>query len=100
MTGHEQTSHTTDLIISLLGRIAFKNDDLKRIVQRGSKKPNEILQAYNSCDGKTTITEISRKAHIAQPSLTIGIAKWERQRILLKKKSGNEVIPLGLFRVE
>jgi DNA-binding MarR family transcriptional regulator len=100
MTDKDQDSESIDLIISLLARIAFKNDDLKQVIQKGSMKPREILVAYNLCDGKTPITTIARKAHIAQPSLTNAVAKWEQQGIALKKKDGGQVMPMRLFRVE
>ncbi len=88
------------LIISLLGRIAFPKDTLKELVQRGSKKPREILLAYNSCDGNTSISEIAQKAGITQPSLSIAVDKWESQGIILKLGSRNEVRPQKLFEIE
>lgn len=89
-----------EIMISLLGRIAFPNDSLKNMVQKGSKKPNEILAAYNLCDGETTITEIARRANIAQQSLSAAIDKWEQAGIIVKKVVGAEVFPKKLYAVE
>jgi hypothetical protein len=96
----EEVSVAEQLTISLLGRIAFKNDDLKMLVQKGSKKPAQVLAAYNLCDGNTSVTTIARRARIAHPSLSVAITKWERLGIVLKKKRGGETLPLGLFRIE
>ena len=88
-----------EIIISLLGRMAFPNDKLKEIIQKGSKKPNEILSAYNRCDGLTTITEIAKNVGIAQQSLFEAVEKWSSLGIVLKKKRGNETFPLKLYKV-
>ena len=88
-----------EIIISLLGRIAFPNDKLKENIQRGSKKPMEILEAYNLCDGNTTITEIAKRAKIAQGSLSEAVDKWASLGIAFKLKSGNETLPLKLYTV-
>jgi len=89
-----------ELIISLLGRIAFKNDELKAIVTKGGKKPKQMIQAYNLCDGATSITEIARSAGVGQPSLTAAVEKWERSGIIFRKKKGKEVLPLRLFEIQ
>ena len=96
----EEVARRNELIISLLGRIAFKNDELKAIVTKGSKKPNQMMRAYNLCDGATGVTEIARKVGVAQPSLTNAIDKWERLGITFKKKKGKEVLPLRFFEIE
>jgi DNA-binding MarR family transcriptional regulator len=96
----EEVTRWKELIISLLGRIAFKNDELKNMVTKGSKKPEKMMRAYNLCDGTTSVTEIARRAGVAQPSLTIAVDKWERSGIIFKKKKGQEVLPLRLFEIQ
>ena len=88
-----------EIIISLLGRIAFPNDKLKDNIQRGSKKPKEILEAYNLCDGKTAMKEIAKRAGIALGSLSEAVDKWANFGIAFKKKNGNETFPLKLYTV-
>jgi DNA-binding MarR family transcriptional regulator len=95
----DEIAKQNELIISLLGRIAFKNDELKDIVTKGSKKPEQMIQAYNLCDGTTGLTEIAKEAGVAQPSLTNAVDKWEKSGIILKKKKGKEVLPLRLFEI-
>ena len=99
MTDNELILAQNDMMISLLGRMAFPNDMLKEIIRKGSKKPDEMLAAYNLCDGKTTITDIAKRAEIAQPSLSVAIDKWEQEGIITKIGAGAEVFPKKLYRV-
>ncbi len=96
----EEIIKQNELMISLLGRIAFENDELKSLIQKGAKKPVQILKAYNLCDGQTPITDIAIKAGITQPSLTVAIEKWEKLGIVFKRMRGSEVLPLRLFEVK
>lgn len=96
----EELIRQNELVISLLGRIAFENDELKVLIQKGAKKPAQILSAYNLCDGQTPITDIATKAGIAQSSLTEAVEKWERSGIVFKRMRGAEVLPLRLFEVK
>jgi DNA-binding MarR family transcriptional regulator len=100
MTDDERVIIQNDMMISLLSRIAFPNDTLKKIIQKGSKKPDEILVAYNLCDGKATITEIAKRANIAQQSLSAAIDKWEQEGIIIKRVAGAEVLPKKLYSVQ
>jgi aminopeptidase-like protein len=100
MTNDELIAKQNEIIISLLGRIAFSNDSLKKMIQKGSKKPNEMLAAYNLCDGHNTITEIATRAGIAVPSLSIAVDKWEENGIVVKKRDGAETFPKKLYTVE
>jgi len=95
----EELIKQNELIISLLGRIAFENDELKTLIVKGSKKPKQILSAYNLCDGQTTITAIANEVDIAQQSLTEAVKKWDELGIIIKKTKSNEVLPRRLFEV-
>lgn len=94
------TDNSKELTVALLGRIAYKNDELKRLVQKGSKKPDAILKAYNLSDGKTSITDIAAKAGVAGPSLGEAVEKWQELGIALVKTKDNKVMPRKLFTIE
>ena len=100
MTSDDTIVQQNYLIISLLGRIAFPKDSLKSSVQKGSKKPAQIVKAYNLCDGRTSITDIAKAAKLAQASLSAAVDKWESQGIVLKIKIKNEIFPRKLFEIE
>jgi DNA-binding MarR family transcriptional regulator len=89
-----------DLIISLLGRLAYTNDRLKGLVQKGGKKPQEMLSVYNLCDGGTAISEIAKKANVSQPSVTDAVNRWEGIGIIFKRVDGQKVLPRRLFIIE
>lgn len=88
------------MIISLLGRLSIPEKDLIAIIQKKSKKPKEILNAYNLCDGNLTITEVAKKAGIAQSSLSEAIPKWEKLGIIFSSITENhEVKPIHLYEI-
>ena len=62
-----------EMIISLLGRIAFPEEELKKRITANSKKPIISLKAYNLCDGKTGLTEITKSISISQPAFTLAV---------------------------
>lgn len=90
-----------DVIISLLGRIAFKEEELKEIIMSNSKKPELLVKVYNFCDGKTGITKIAKKVHISQPSVTNAISRWEEVGIVFRNStSSGQVFPKGLYKIK
>ncbi|MCH8915857.1 MAG: hypothetical protein IIA82_08465 [Thaumarchaeota archaeon] len=89
-------------IISLLGRLVFPEEKLIAIIQKNSKKPKELLKAYNLCNGKFTLTEIAKKSGVASQSLGQTILKWKKNGIILVEDSlgkGIEIKPLRLYEV-
>jgi len=89
-----------EIIISLLGRMAFPEDELKKLITSNSKKPDILLKAYNLCDGNTGLTEIARKASISQPSLTEAIKRWVEMGIVIKHvNKSNQVFPQRLYKL-
>ena len=90
------------MIISLLARLAFPNDILLTLIQKNSKKPEKMLEAYNLCMGEFSITQIAKKTGIAAPSLSDAVNKWEKMGIIMLKGSrdrGHELNPIHLYLV-
>lgn len=90
----ERIVKQNEFIISLLGRMAFEQNELKKLVTKGSKKPTAVIKAYNMCDGTRTITEIANYVGITQSAMTQAVDRWEKNGIIFKVKKGNEVLPL------
>lgn len=90
----EKIVKQNEFIISLLGRMAFRQDELKKLVIKGSKKPAAIIKAYNMCNGTRTITEIANHVGITPSAMTQAVDRWEKNGIIFKAKKGNEVLPL------
>lgn len=89
-----------EIIISLLGRMTFPEEELKKIITSNSKKPDVLLKAYNLCDGNMGLTEIARTVSISQPSITGAINKWEEMGIIVKHiTESNLVFPQRLYKL-
>ncbi len=90
-----------EIIISLLGRIAFPEEELKKMITINSKKPKVLLEAYNLCNGKTGLTEISKKVSVSQPALTGAINKWEEMGIIIKHVTESKsVFPQRIYKIK
>jgi len=89
-----------EVIISLLGRMVFPEEKLIVMIQKNSKKPKELLKAYNLCNGKLTIAEIAKKSGVADTSLGQAILKWKKNGIIAVEDSqGTGIKPMKLYEV-
>jgi CRISPR/Cas system CSM-associated protein Csm2 small subunit len=98
MNESEKLMKQNELIISLLGRIAFNEDKLRELILRGSKKKS-ILNAYNLCDGERKIKEIAKMVNITPEGVGAAVIKWNKLGIVLKYEEGRDVIPMKLYEV-
>jgi len=103
MVDNEMLFKQNQMIISLLGRLVFTEEKLKKIITKNSKKPKQLIKAYNLCDGTLTIPKISSKIEgVTSRALNDAIIKWEENGIILniaKKGKGISVIPFNLYKI-
>ena len=66
-----------EVIISLLGRIAFKPEEVRRIVTYKKQNPENYIKGYNACDGKHSLSEIARIVGVTPGTLSPILAEWE-----------------------
>jgi len=71
-----------DTIITLLGRIAFKEQEIKDIVTRKKQNPDKYIDGYNACDGKHTVTQIAKMIGVKQPTVVPILQEWEELGII------------------
>jgi len=71
-----------DAIITLLGRMAFKPQDIKEIVIRKKQNPNRYIQGYNACDGEHTVTQIATVVGVKKPTIVPILQEWEELGII------------------
>jgi DNA-binding MarR family transcriptional regulator len=71
-----------EIIISLLGRLAFKPEDIRRIVTSKKRNPENYIDGYNACDGKHSVSEIARIIGVTQGTLSPILAEWEELGII------------------
>ena len=67
-----------EVIISLLGRMAFDKNEVRDIVTSKKKiDPEKYVEGYNACDGNHTITELATIVGVKRPTLSPILQEWE-----------------------
>ena len=78
-------------VITLLGRIAFKSEQIRDIVRKGKRNPNAYVKVYNACDGNRTVTQLAKIAGVSQPTMTSVLKQWIQQGIIYEvQRSGGK----------
>ncbi|MFQ5909411.1 MAG: hypothetical protein ACE5IJ_01665 [Thermoplasmata archaeon] len=72
-----QLIRQNEVIVSLLGRLSFKPEEIREIVAAGKKNPEKYIEGYNACDGTRTQTDISKVIGVSQGTLSPIIREWE-----------------------
>lgn len=75
------------IMISLLGRLAYPEDGLKDIITRNKRNPNAYIRGYNSCDGKNNVSVIAKVIGVSQPTVTPILKEWENMGIIFETES-------------
>ena len=58
-----------EVVISLLGRLAFNQDQIRDIVISRKQNPQNYINGYNACDGNKTTTEIATIVGVTRQTL-------------------------------
>lgn len=78
-----------EIIISLLGRMAFPKETLIEIVSKKKRNPQKYINGYNACDGNHIVSEIAKIVGVKQPTITPILKEWVKVGILFEiEKSG------------
>jgi len=83
---------SNEIIVSLLARQVFGKEKIKEIVTNKKRNPAAWIKGYNSCDGKTGVVEIAKRAGVSQPNATVILKSLEDEGILYNV--GSETKPL------
>lgn len=91
-----------ELMIRLLGRIAFPPEKVREIVIGNRKKKIEWARAYNLCDGKhPKQDDIAKEAGVHQGDFSDALRDWENLGIIFYVKNKNgEICPQGIMKLE
>ena len=80
-----------EIIISLLGRMAFGKEEVRNIVTYKKRNPEKYIEGYNACDGKNSVSAIARIIGVSQPTVSVILAEWEDIGIIREvEKSGGK----------
>lgn len=71
-----------EIIISLLGRLAFKPEDVREIVTFKKQNPEKYINGYNACDGNHSLSDIARIVDVKAGTLSPILAEWEELGIV------------------
>jgi hypothetical protein len=89
----KRITHQNEVIISLLGRLAFTTEQVKAIVtsnKRDNLKPRYI-DGYNALDGTKSVSEIANIIGIAAGTLSPILSQWDELGIIYEiERSGGK----------
>lgn len=65
-----------DMIITLLSRMVYGAEEIKKQITKKKKNPKQWLNGYNACNGTNTVTQIARAAGVKPPTATPILKSW------------------------
>ena len=66
-----------EIMISLLGRMAFDEEEVKEIVTFKKRNPEKYVEGYNACDGHHSVSDLARIIGVAIGTLSPILTEWE-----------------------
>ncbi|MCJ7632941.1 hypothetical protein MUP77_11190 [Candidatus Bathyarchaeota archaeon] len=81
-----------EIIISLLGRLAFTPEKIREIVVKKKQNPQGYIDAYNACNGNHNVNELAVVARVDQSTLSPILHEWEELGIIYESEK-----PKGRF---
>lgn len=80
-----------EIMISLLGRIAFTKEKVKDIVTYKKRNPEKYIKGYNACDGTRSVSDIAKIVGVSVPTISVILNEWEDIGIVREvEKSGGK----------
>jgi hypothetical protein len=73
-----------EIIISLLGRIAFKKVEVKDIVTFKKQNPDKYVDGFNACDGTRSLSDIAKVVGVSKGTLSPILSEWEDLGIIFE----------------
>lgn len=73
-----------EIIISLLGRIAFTKEEVHGIVTKKKQSPQRYVDGYNNCDGGHSLGEIANIVGVTHGTLSPILKEWQELGIIFE----------------
>ena len=73
-----------DIIIKLLGRMAFTKEQIQEIVTHKKRNPENYVKGYNAYDDEKGVKEIAKIIGVKAGKLSPILQDWEEQGIVYK----------------
>jgi DNA-binding MarR family transcriptional regulator len=71
-----------EIIISLLGRLAFNPDKIRELVMKKKQNPEKYIEGYNACDGNRNVNDLATIVGVTQGTLSPILQEWEELGII------------------
>lgn len=73
-----------NIIIALLGKMAFTKEEVLRIVVSGKQKAKQqdYVKGYNACDGNHSVSELAKIIKVTKGTLSPILQGWEGAGII------------------
>jgi hypothetical protein len=65
-----------EVIISLLGRMAFTPERIKEAITKKKKNPEKYIDGYNACDGNRNVNDLAAIIGVDQSTLSPILQEW------------------------
>ncbi len=90
-----------EIIISLLGRMAFTQKQVEDIVisNKQKKLKQKYIDGYNALDGKKSISEIASIVGVTQGTLSPIISQWDELGIIYEVEGSGGKFYRKLFPI-
>ncbi len=80
-----------DVLISLIGRMIYPEDSMRKLIMKKKRKPEDYVKAYNLCDGEHSLTDIATSIGVAPGTLSPILSYWKSIGILyIVEKNGKK----------
>jgi hypothetical protein len=87
------TDEMLRVLVQLMGRGAFPDEELRKIVATSEK----YRIAYNLCDGTQTQSQVAKTAKVDSGNFSRMVSRWLEEGVLFKLGEGNEARLLHLY---
>ncbi|MCP8309408.1 MAG: winged helix-turn-helix transcriptional regulator [archaeon] len=71
-----------EIIISLLGRMAFTPEKIREIVTKKKQNPDKYVEGYNTLNGERTVSQVASVIGVTQGTLSPILQEWEELGII------------------
>lgn len=88
-----------EIIISLLGRLAFTVEKVRGIVTSRKRDREAYIRGYNACNGSNTVTKIAEIVEVNPGTISPILQEWEELGIVYEVERGRGRFYKKLFPI-
>lgn len=89
----------SEIIISLLGRMAFNKEEVRNIVVYKKRNPEKYIEGYNACDGNHSVSDIAGIVGVSVPTISVILNEWEDVGVIREVERTGGKFYRNLFQI-